>query len=52
MTSHAEARKIFQGAASRPEFYAMMNRHAQAPFEEARLSGRLYAREWRWCIGR
>jgi hypothetical protein len=46
MNSHAEARKIFEGVASRPEFYAMMNRHAQAPFEEARLSGRLYAGEW------
>lgn len=46
MTSHAKARKIFEGVASPFEFYAMMNRHNQAPFDEARLSGRLYAGEW------
>ncbi|MEX2697069.1 DUF1419 domain-containing protein [Rhizobium mongolense] len=46
MTSRPETRKIFEGVASRHEFYAMMNRHNQAPFDEARLSGRLYAGEW------
>lgn len=46
MISHPETRKIFEGVASRHEFYAMINRHAQAPFDEARHSGRLYAGEW------
>jgi hypothetical protein len=46
VTHHPEPRKIFEGVASRHDFYAMMNRHSQAPFDEARRSGRLYAGEW------
>jgi hypothetical protein len=46
MSCQAEPRKIFQGVASRREFYAMLNRHTQAPFDAERISGRRYAGEW------
>jgi hypothetical protein len=41
-----ETRKVFEGVASRQQMYAFFNRHAQAPFDEERISGRCYAGEW------
>jgi hypothetical protein len=46
MSCHPEACKIFEGVATRHEFYAMLNRHNQSPFDEERSSGRRYAGEW------
>ncbi|TCM48331.1 uncharacterized protein DUF1419 [Rhizobium sp. PP-F2F-G48] len=46
MTVPTAPRKVFEGLASRAEFYAMMNRHNQAPCGERRMSGGLYAGEW------
>ncbi|NLS07135.1 DUF1419 domain-containing protein [Rhizobium sp. P32RR-XVIII] len=39
-------RKILEGAATRQQMYALFNRHGQAPFDDDRISGRLYAGEW------
>jgi hypothetical protein len=41
-----ETRKVFEGVASRQQMYAFFNRHAHAPFDEERISGRCYAGEW------
>ncbi|MGO7758352.1 DUF1419 domain-containing protein [Rhizobium ruizarguesonis] len=41
-----QIRKVLAGVASRQQMYALFNRHSQAPFDDARISGRLYAGEW------
>ncbi|SDN38271.1 DUF1419 domain-containing protein [Ensifer sp. YR511] len=46
MSCHSQPRKIFEGVACRHEFYALLSRHNQSPFDEERLSGRRYAGEW------
>lgn len=38
--------KIYQGVASRYQFFQNLNRHSEAPFDEARLSGSTDAGEW------
>jgi Protein of unknown function (DUF1419) len=44
-TSHP-FRKVFQGVATRYEMFQIFNRHSEAPFDEPRHSGRIYAGEW------
>jgi Protein of unknown function (DUF1419) len=39
-------RKVFQGVASRYEMFQIFNRHSEAPFDEPRHSGLIYAGEW------
>ena len=39
-------RKVFQGVASRYQMFQVFNRHSEAPFDEARHCGSLYAGEW------
>jgi hypothetical protein len=39
-------RKIYQGAATRQEMFSLFDRHAQAPMDEDRVSGRLHVGEW------
>lgn len=41
-----DERKILEGPATRQQMYALFNRHGQAPFDDDRISGRLYAGEW------
>lgn len=41
-----EFRKIFDGVADESKTYEMMNLHNNAPFDERRWSGELYAGEW------
>jgi Protein of unknown function (DUF1419) len=38
--------KVFQGVATRYQMFQIFNRHSEAPFDEARHSGRTYAGEW------
>jgi Protein of unknown function (DUF1419) len=38
--------KVFQGVATRYEMFQIFNRHSEAPFDEARHSGAIYAGEW------
>ncbi|RUM20660.1 DUF1419 domain-containing protein [Rhizobium vallis] len=40
-----DSHEIFEGVASRDNF-SMVNRHTQAPFDEARLAYRLHVGEW------
>lgn len=42
----ASPRKVFIGIASRSQMFALFNRHHQAPFDDDRMTGRLYAGEW------
>jgi Protein of unknown function (DUF1419) len=44
-TSHS-FRKVFQGVATRYEMFQIFNRHSEAPFDEPRHSGSIYAGEW------
>ncbi len=44
-TSHS-FRKVFQGVASRYQMFQIFNRHSEAPFDEPRHSGSIYAGEW------
>jgi hypothetical protein len=44
-TSHS-FRKVFQGVATRYEMFQIFNRHSEAPFDEVRRSGSIYAGEW------
>lgn len=44
-TSHP-FRKVFQGVATRYEMFQIFNRHSEAPFDERRHSGSIYASEW------
>ena len=37
---------MFQGVATRYEMFQIFNRHSEAPFDEARHSGSIYAGEW------
>jgi hypothetical protein len=39
-------RKVFQGVATRYEMFQIFNRHSEAPFDEVRRSGSIYAGEW------
>lgn len=39
-------RKVLLGTANRRQMYLAFNRHHQAPFDDERLTGRLYAGEW------
>ena len=39
-------RKVFQGVATRYEMFQIFNRHSEAPFDNARHSGSIYAGEW------
>jgi Protein of unknown function (DUF1419) len=45
-SAHNSFRKIFQGVASRYQMFQNLNRHSEAPFDEARLSGSADAGEW------
>jgi Protein of unknown function (DUF1419) len=38
--------KVFQGVAARYEMFQIFNRHSEAPIDEARHSGSIYAGEW------
>jgi Protein of unknown function (DUF1419) len=44
-TSHSFC-KVFQGVATRYEMFQIFNRHSEAPFDNARHSGSIYAGEW------
>ena len=46
MQSSHSFRKVFQGVASRYQMFQVFNRHSEAPFDEARQCGSLYAGEW------
>jgi Protein of unknown function (DUF1419) len=39
-------RKVFQGVATRFQMFQIFNRHSEAPFDEPRHSGSIYAGEW------
>lgn len=42
----SEPRKVLEGVATRQQMYALFNRHAQAPADEHRATGRRYCGEW------
>lgn len=42
----ATPRKVFLGIATMPQMFRILNRHHQAPFDDRRMSGELYAGEW------
>jgi Protein of unknown function (DUF1419) len=44
-TSHP-FHKVFQGVATRYQMFQIFNRHSEAPFDEPRHSGSIYAGEW------
>jgi Protein of unknown function (DUF1419) len=46
LSANTPFRKIFEGVASRYQMFQNLNRHSEAPFDEARLSGSTDAGEW------
>jgi Protein of unknown function (DUF1419) len=46
MQTHQPFRKVFQGVATRYQMFQIFNRHSEAPFDEPRHSGSIYAGEW------